>query len=539
MNNFRNTFRVKTSELLSFPIKEGQTYFDTERNLLYRDLNQQRFVLGEFLSVEEFDKLNQEEFEKISNKLLIDEFVDYLDTGKEYRLWYVDPSGKPIDLGFGNTSAGAYKEPTLSMTVDNTGFIVNACCVNLYTNQTLHGPIRRFFLEQKTFLLSSMTVNTPHYVVARYVHATDEAEMVLLNSVATINESDVVPLFSVYKASNNSVHRLTWDALGAGLPNKLHQRLVRTNRFARESGLTPSNPNGLRVKVDEGFIYYGAAREYLSTFDSSSPTNHTLILLHRNISGEWVVGSPASSALNNVVRDSATGLVPLNNNQYSVAWIFRGVTEKIPVGQPDVYYILSNMEYSNPASARTATMPAPPSFLPVFATLVAKAILQQGNNNVVEFYSLIESSSVSSGGAAVSIHNDLTGRDAENSHPITAIAGLQSELNSKVRKETPGWIIENESNDFKIKQNNIGLWAVSSFSPTALSISQEPVIGAKCYFPGTDIYEYEGAYYICNLIADEDIISIYKEPQTSGGVTDAKVSINAKTTISELDFGGW
>ena len=37
----------------------------------------------------------------------------------------------------------------------------------------------------------------------------------------------------------------------------------------------------------------------------------------------------------------------------------------------------------------------------------------------------------------------------------------------------------------------------------------------------------------------QNIITIYKQPQTSGGVTDAKVDINAKTVISELDFGGW
>ena len=45
MNNFKNTFRLKTSELSSFPIKEGQTYFDTERGILYRDQNGQRFAV--------------------------------------------------------------------------------------------------------------------------------------------------------------------------------------------------------------------------------------------------------------------------------------------------------------------------------------------------------------------------------------------------------------------------------------------------------------------------------------------------------------
>ena len=62
-----------------------------------------------------------------------------------------------------------------------------------------------------------------------------------------------------------------------------------------------------------------------------------------------------------------------------------------------------------------------------------------------------------------------------------------------IRKQTANWIIENEELNFLIKEVN-------------------------------------------NL---QDIITIYKEPQTSGGVTDAKVNINAKTVISELDFGGW
>lgn len=63
-----------------------------------------------------------------------------------------------------------------------------------------------------------------------------------------------------------------------------------------------------------------------------------------------------------------------------------------------------------------------------------------------------------------------------------------------VRKQTENWIIENEEQNFGIRE----------------------------------------------VDNSEDIITIYKEPQTtSGGVTDAKVEINAKTTISELDFGGW
>ena len=65
-----------------------------------------------------------------------------------------------------------------------------------------------------------------------------------------------------------------------------------------------------------------------------------------------------------------------------------------------------------------------------------------------------------------------------------------------LRKQTENWIIENEEEDFAIREAN-------------------------------------------NSQDIQDIITIYKEPKDSGGVTDAKVEINAKTIISELDFGGW
>lgn len=118
---------------------------------------------------------------------------------------------------------------------------------------------------------------------------------------------------------------------------------------------------------------------------------------------------------------------------------------------------------------------------------------------------------------------------------ITNVISVDSTI---LRKLTENWIIENEEQNFAIKQNNVGIWDNASYSATAVGTLNEPVVGAQCFIPGAQIYEFESAYYICNAIADPSIITIYKEPQTSGGVTDAKVNINAKTTISELDFGG-
>lgn len=65
-------------------------------------------------------------------------------------------------------------------------------------------------------------------------------ELQIISSLASINESNIVPVFTIVRTLNN-IHYIGWDQLGAGLANKMHSRFVKTQRFARESGLSLSS----------------------------------------------------------------------------------------------------------------------------------------------------------------------------------------------------------------------------------------------------------------------------------------------------------
>ena len=96
MNNFRNTLRLKTSELSSFPIKEGQTYFDTERGILYRDQNGQRFAVTEVLKV---DNLNFSEYTTNQKRILNSIIINKNTVENTYETYYAKDDGTVVLLG--------------------------------------------------------------------------------------------------------------------------------------------------------------------------------------------------------------------------------------------------------------------------------------------------------------------------------------------------------------------------------------------------------------------------------------------------------
>lgn len=108
MNNFKNTFRLKTSELSSFPIKEGQTYFDTERGILYRDQNGQRFALANVLKVDDLNTTNQ-------NKLLNSIIISKDTSNDTFETYYVKEDGNVVLLGSGGGGGGTLDHSVLSL----------------------------------------------------------------------------------------------------------------------------------------------------------------------------------------------------------------------------------------------------------------------------------------------------------------------------------------------------------------------------------------------------------------------------------------
>jgi hypothetical protein len=102
MEKFRNTVRLTTAQLnnIANVISEGQSYFDIERNILYRDMDNKRFALAEVFKV---DDLGETGLQKLRNSLIVNKKLD-----NSYELIYVRENGSLYPMGSGGGGSVVY-----------------------------------------------------------------------------------------------------------------------------------------------------------------------------------------------------------------------------------------------------------------------------------------------------------------------------------------------------------------------------------------------------------------------------------------------
>jgi hypothetical protein len=161
-------------------------------------------------------------------------------------------------------TGGATTYPSYTNNLDGT-ITVDACCINLYDNPNFQGNPKPYEFSISTFTVS---MNETNYIIANYNSGSPELQNI--TDVSLITESDIVPILTVYAVSNEHIHTLNWDSLGLGLSNKLHQRLVKTNRFALETGLDVTQTTGLQFDISTGTVWYGATKTELDIFHSNN-----------------------------------------------------------------------------------------------------------------------------------------------------------------------------------------------------------------------------------------------------------------------------
>lgn len=293
---------------------------------------------------------------------------------------------------------GATTEPTFTDLGSNQ-IRVEAITVNLWNNSNFEGYPVSYNLPATTLTL---TVGAINYVVADYNNGSPVIK--LAASVEDITESNVVPLLTIYNQAG-ILHTLNWDQLGEGLANKIHQRLVKTQRYQRESGLivTMANPGvDMSFNVSEGKVWYGATRENILAIDSTSD----LVLL--------VAPNGTTSALTGLVNDSYMNgnvLTPLTNNRYAVNWVYRGIEN-----QKHVYIMLGAGDYSLSDAQREAP-PAAPFLITSHAQLIAKIIVQKDSLTVTSIQSAFDQIFTM---ATTSVHNELVGLNEGDYQHLTA-----------------------------------------------------------------------------------------------------------------------
>jgi len=334
-------------------------------------------------------------------------------TGSAYindKLGGVTNSGEILTFSKTVTSAvGVTSLPTVTLSVSGA-ISFSGGAVRLYDN-----PNYSYFMQRYEMGSSSLTLtnNSVNYIVISGSSGSLPAYIVT-ESVDSINESNIIPVYTAYR-ENNSIYYIDWDSLGRGLPNKLHQRLVKTNRFARESGLSI----GLReesttdkfLTLSEGRTWIGAVKHNPVALDSIS--DYFRVYYHSGSATTWTYES--QNNLTNLWNyDSIVvpyGKTNLKNNEFSAMWVFRFIVDN-ESDLTEKWAIIPGTEaYSTETYVRASSTPAIPDFVAKMAIFVGRLIIEKTQDEVyVEVESAFTSTFSSGGGgpSAIPSHQDLT-----------------------------------------------------------------------------------------------------------------------------------
>ena len=282
-------------------------------------------------------------------------------------------------------SAGIYDIPTIT---ENSGTITigNDGTYNLFNYTDGSGVVHNYSINGGSF---TPTTGGLSYIVANYNSGTPVIQMI--TDVSLINETTIIPVVTIY-CDGVQCHILDWDQLGKALSNKLHQSIVKTQRYRRESGLTLGEQATRYVTISSGIVWVGANRQTPAAINSS--VDNLTFFYH--VGGVWTT-TPINQ-YNNTQYDNGTNLVTLTNDRYAVNYVYRSVDN-----HKDVYILLGSGDYTL-NQAQASQPPSLPSVVANTSILVGRIIIQKNASISAQIDSAFVTTFTSSG---VQNHNDL------------------------------------------------------------------------------------------------------------------------------------
>jgi len=424
-----------------------------------------------------------------------------------------------------NTYAGMTSTGSFVDHGDGSCTIVGGAC-RLYTTTDFSGFIYHYPLSSSVGL--SLLDQTINYIVVDY-NSGAPAYRVTQN-IDEITESSIIPAYTIYR-DNNELHWLSWDSVGRGLANRIHQRLVKTERFSRESGLGISTHSG-SVEIGSGKVWIGANR-FIVTETSSSITHPMQMWYHS--ASIWVtsdlVGYQSSS------YDNGTDLVPIQNiNWYGVNWIYRHIDSSAETGNDFIYLVPGNINSNKLSDVQSAQPSEVPPLISSLGMLIGRIIFQPSSPNPIQVDSAFSNLFAPS---PTTNHADLSNLDFESSGHIGFVGTSQTSsmtVASASWSATSSYVIE------EINRNKI-YTAISTGSQSIISpnIWQETKFNVNSNTSSYWIHPQNTGQFTCSK-SDIYEIDLYVRMQKisggnqSGGVRIIKDSIEITGSYSATTY---
>jgi hypothetical protein len=303
-------------------------------------------------------------------------------------------------------ACGLITAPIVS--VNSTGLLVVSSC-----SATLN-PSTDFTQNYITYLIPPLTgyqliANDYKYITIDYSSGYPAYNVITDNTL--INHSSILQVGNVFWElidGINESHIFQVGSYGLGLSNKIAHRLIHTERFGHESGLTITESTGRIVNVSRGVIWYDGTEISLSATNTFTNPYH---FYYHSAPNTWI--ATTLSAYNNSQYDNNSGaLQTLTGNTYAVNWVYRSVSDA------STYIVLGTDSYNK----QEYPSAQPPLSLPLIISkqsiLVGRIIVLNGASTATQIDSAFDVVFNATGNL---VHGDLAGRDVADQHPATSI----------------------------------------------------------------------------------------------------------------------
>lgn len=313
-------------------------------------------------------------------------------------------------------SSGVYALPTITNNGNGT-VTLGSGDYSFALDSSGLGPYQKFTIAGATY---SFTDTTTNYIVANYNGGSPT--ITVLTSNSTINNQDVLPVFTIFRIGTH-LDILNWDESAKGPSGKIIDRLVRTQRFAVETGgLILGELPTRNVTITAGVVWNGLHKNILPAFDSSVPATNELEL-YAHAAGVWT--KTTITSYNNTQYDDGTNLVTLSGGKYAANWVYRGIDD----ASHETYIVLGMGNYTL-AQAQNSLVPVLPPEIANMSILVGRIIVVSGGTTAAEIDSAFTQTFTGSPSTDHSLLSNLIWASSNHSGTIHTVAGFNGTGNA-------------------------------------------------------------------------------------------------------------
>lgn len=269
--------------------------------------------------------------------------------------------------------------------------------------------------------ISSLTDNDTNYVMVEYNNGSPRYFVSTTNNT---NDSDVVLAYIVYRLGAN-VHVLEFGDYGAGLANKLNDRIIYTDRFGWESGLNLglSGSTGV-VTLTSGIAWNASFRQSLAAVNSQDD----IFFKNYHSGGTWVY-TTTGDTLNNSYYDNGTNIVSGTTGKYLVNYYYRG--QEI---NDHLYEVYGTGEYDSVVLAEASSSPELPELVSSHAFLVGRIVVGVGETTGITQTAFGTVFQPSGYAPSSGLHNSLSGLQGGTSGEYYHLT--QNQINNLILRYT-------------------------------------------------------------------------------------------------------